>query len=107
DARILGGDEEARLTYLGAVHGRPRQDETLVVDIGGGSTELVVGAGSDVSWYASLQAGTVRHTERYIQHDPVETSELEELSGDVQALIDEALRGSDFVRARHGIGVAG
>ena len=49
DARILDGEDEARLTYLGANHDRPARDETLVVDIGGGSTELVVGRGDDVS----------------------------------------------------------
>jgi exopolyphosphatase/guanosine-5'-triphosphate,3'-diphosphate pyrophosphatase len=107
DARVLSGDDEARLTYLGAAHERPEADDTLVVDIGGGSTELVVGSGSDVSWHASLQAGTVRHTERHIGHDPAEQTELEALANDVRSLIDKALTGSDFARARAGIGVAG
>ena len=107
NARVLSGDDEARLTYLGAVHERPPQDEILVVDIGGGSTELVVGSGPDVSWHASLQAGTVRHTERHVQHDPADAGELELLADDVRGLIDEALAGSDFASARHGIGVAG
>ena len=107
DARVLTGDDEARLTYVGATHGRPPDDETLVVDIGGGSTELVVGRAADVSFHASLDAGTVRHTERHVQHDPAEPAELEELATDVQHLIDGALRGSDFARAGRGIGVAG
>jgi len=107
DTRILDGDEEARLTYLGANHDRPPGDDTLVVDIGGGSTELVVGRGDDVSFHASLDAGTVRHTERHVQHDPAEAAELEDLANDVQHLIDEALTGSDFVHASAGIGVAG
>lgn len=106
-ARVLSGDDEARLTYLGAVHERRAQDETLVVDIGGGSTELVVGSGEDVAFHASLQAGTVRHTERHLRHDPAEAAELEALAGDVRGLIDEALAGSAFASARHGIGVAG
>ena len=107
DGRVLSGDDEARLTYLGAVHERPPAADTLVVDIGGGSTELVVGAGSDVAFHASLQAGTVRHTERHLRHDPAGADELEALAGDVRALIDGALSGSDFARARRGIGVAG
>jgi len=107
DAQTLDGTDEARLTYLGAIHERPPTAETLVVDIGGGSTELVIGTGRDISFHASLQAGTVRHTERHIQHDPAEASELEELAGDVQHLIDKALRGSDFAHAGSGIGVAG
>ena len=79
----------------------------LVVDIGGGSTELVIGSGSEVSFHASLQAGTVRHTERHISHDPAEQGELEALANDVRTLIDGVLKGSDFAHARAGIGVAG
>ncbi|HYH62573.1 MAG TPA: Ppx/GppA phosphatase family protein [Solirubrobacterales bacterium] len=107
NARILSGDDEARLTYQGACHGRSVAEETLVVDIGGGSTELVVGSGPEVSFHASLNAGTVRHTERHISHDPAEQTELETLANDVRSLIDKALAGSDFARARKGIGVAG
>ncbi|MDQ3728935.1 MAG: Ppx/GppA family phosphatase [Actinomycetota bacterium] len=106
-ARVLSGDDEARLTYLGAIHDRPATEGALVIDIGGGSTELVVGSGSDVAWHASLDAGTVRHTERHLTHDPAEQTELETLANDVRSLIDGALAGSDFVRAKTGIGVAG
>jgi len=107
DARILGGAEEARLTYLGACAEREPRDKTLVIDIGGGSTELVVGDGEHVGFYASLQAGTVRHTERHLSHDPPEPAELEELAKDVTALIDEALEESALAQASGGIGVAG
>jgi exopolyphosphatase / guanosine-5'-triphosphate,3'-diphosphate pyrophosphatase len=107
DARILDGAEEARLTYVGACAERPRADKTLVVDIGGGSTELIVGDGSEVGFYASLQAGTVRHTERHITHDPPEAAELEELAADVQVQIDESLHGAALAQAHGGVGVAG
>ncbi len=107
DARVLTGDDEARLTYWGAIHDRSAADETLVVDIGGGSTELVIGRGHEVSFHASLDAGTVRHTERHVQHDPAEATELEDLANDVQHLLDQALAGSDFAHAEAGIGVAG
>ena len=107
DARILSGDDEARLTYLGTVHERAHIEDTLVVDIGGGSTELVIGSGSEVSFHASLNAGTVRHTERHISHDPASQGELETLANDVRLLIDGVLEGSDFARAQAGIGVAG
>jgi exopolyphosphatase / guanosine-5'-triphosphate,3'-diphosphate pyrophosphatase len=107
DARILDGAAEARLTYLGACAEQEPDDETLVIDIGGGSTELVLGDGAEVSFYASLQAGTVRHTERHITNDPPTAGELEELANDVQSLIDEALAGSALARADDGVGVAG
>ena len=106
-ARVLSGDDEARLTYLGALHGRPPEADTLVVDIGGGSTELVVGRGNDVSFHASLDAGTVRHSERHVHHDPPEAAELEELANDVRRLIGAALDGADYTSAQRGIGVAG
>ena len=107
DAEILDGAEEVRLTYLGAYAERPPASKTMVVDIGGGSTELVIGDGADVGFYASLQAGTVRHTERYITHDPPQAAELEELAGDVRSLIDAALEGEALAQASFGIGVAG
>lgn len=107
DAEILDGAEEARLTYLGACAERPPTPKTLVVDIGGGSTELVVGDGPEVGFYASLQVGTVRHTERHVTHDPPTAGELEELASDVQALIGRGLEGAALAQANLGIGVAG
>jgi exopolyphosphatase / guanosine-5'-triphosphate,3'-diphosphate pyrophosphatase len=103
--RVLDGSEEARLTYLGATSESLPREPTLVVDIGGGSTELVVGRGSEISFHDSLQAGVVRHSERYITGDPPGASELEELATDVRGLIEGAL--VPGVEAAHGIAVAG
>jgi exopolyphosphatase/guanosine-5'-triphosphate,3'-diphosphate pyrophosphatase len=58
--RLLSGDEEARLTYRGVTAGRSLEDGTLVVDIGGGSTELIL-----ADRHASLEIGCVRMTERF------------------------------------------
>jgi exopolyphosphatase/guanosine-5'-triphosphate,3'-diphosphate pyrophosphatase len=107
DAKILTGEEEARLTYLGAVTDRPAADGTLVIDIGGGSTELVVGSGDEVSFHTSLQVGTVRHTERYIRHDPPSAPELEALAEDVRKLIFAELAAAEFFDIQIGIAVAG
>jgi exopolyphosphatase/guanosine-5'-triphosphate,3'-diphosphate pyrophosphatase len=103
--RVLDGEEEARLTYMGATLERAPSDSTLVVDIGGGSTELVVGTGSEISFRASLQAGVVRHSERHLASDPPTAVELESLATDVRGLIEAATR--DGVHARTGIAVAG
>ena len=107
DSRILDGDEEARLTYRGACSDRESVDDTLVVDVGGGSTELIVGSGADVTSAASLQCGTVRHTERYLRSDPPGTAQLEDLAADVQGLIDAELPAESRPDARIGIAVAG
>jgi exopolyphosphatase / guanosine-5'-triphosphate,3'-diphosphate pyrophosphatase len=106
-ARVLDGEEEARLTYRGATLERPPREPTAVVDIGGGSTELIVGNGERIAFHASLQAGVVRHTERHISTDPPTASELEALADDVRALIDGALTGNREAHATAGIAVAG
>ncbi len=78
-----------------------------MIDIGGGSTEMIVGSGEEIAFHASLQAGVVRHTERHISADPPTAVELEALAADVRALIDDALAGHDEARARPAIAVAG
>jgi exopolyphosphatase/guanosine-5'-triphosphate,3'-diphosphate pyrophosphatase len=107
DARVLGGEEEARLTYLGATAGRPPSAPTLVIDIGGGSTELIAGSGDEVTFHTSLQAGVVRHTERHISTDPPTATELEDLASDVWGLMSEALGPHPEAHAERGIAVAG
>jgi exopolyphosphatase / guanosine-5'-triphosphate,3'-diphosphate pyrophosphatase len=63
--RMLGGDEEALTTFRGVAAGRPVDEKTLVVDIGGGSTELIVGGPAGVESHQSLDIGSVRLTERF------------------------------------------
>jgi exopolyphosphatase / guanosine-5'-triphosphate,3'-diphosphate pyrophosphatase len=104
-ARVLDGEEEARLTYLGATSEALPTEPTLVVDIGGGSTELIVGSGTEISFHDSLQVGVVRHTERHIVSDPPTAGEMEALATDVRGPIEESLRSG--IEARQGIAVAG
>jgi exopolyphosphatase/guanosine-5'-triphosphate,3'-diphosphate pyrophosphatase len=104
-ARVLDGEEEARLTYLGATSETSPEVPTLVIDIGGGSTELIVGEERDIEWHTSLQAGVVRHTERHLVSDPPAPVELEELADDLRGLIEAATAGAP--RAVTGIAVAG
>jgi exopolyphosphatase / guanosine-5'-triphosphate,3'-diphosphate pyrophosphatase len=106
-ARVLDGEEEARLTYLGATCEHTPVEPTLVVDIGGGSTELIVGTGEEIAFHTSLQAGVVRHSERHIATDPPTALELEALAADVRALIGNAISGQPGAAAETGIAVAG
>ncbi|SMC29701.1 exopolyphosphatase [Andreprevotia lacus DSM 23236] len=63
---IIDGHEEARLIYLGAAHSlTDARDPRLVIDIGGGSTEIIVGRGFDAHWMASIQLGCVTWSQRY------------------------------------------
>jgi exopolyphosphatase/guanosine-5'-triphosphate,3'-diphosphate pyrophosphatase len=101
DARTISGDEEARLTFLGATAGRNDDRETVVIDIGGGSTEYVVGrAGQDPGFHTSTQMGSVRFTERFLKSDPPAQSELQELAEAVRRTVPD-------VTADHAIAVAG
>jgi exopolyphosphatase / guanosine-5'-triphosphate,3'-diphosphate pyrophosphatase len=75
DARTISGDEEARLTFLGATSGRNDDGESVVIDIGGGSTEYVVGRpGHDPTFHVSTQMGSVRFTERFENLDEMATA---------------------------------
>ena len=101
DARTISGDEEARLTFLGATGGRNDDRETVVIDIGGGSTEYVVGRpGEDPTFHTSTQMGSVRFSERFLKSDPPAQRELQDLAEEVRAMVPEA-------SAEHAIAVAG
>jgi exopolyphosphatase / guanosine-5'-triphosphate,3'-diphosphate pyrophosphatase len=107
DARLLTGEEEANLTYLGATAHRPAEGPTLVFDIGGGSTELIVGSGGRVDFHTSLQAGTIRQSERHLTTDPPDPHELEDLAADIRNQIDRAIAAEPGAKAARAIAVAG
>jgi exopolyphosphatase/guanosine-5'-triphosphate,3'-diphosphate pyrophosphatase len=109
EPHVLKGDDEARLTFLGATSDRDHSDltPTLVVDIGGGSTELVLGAGTDISFHVSTQAGVVRQTERHLHHEPPSQEEQQELTDDVEAILEKAVPREQRQAAKHLIAVAG
>jgi exopolyphosphatase / guanosine-5'-triphosphate,3'-diphosphate pyrophosphatase len=106
---ILTGDQEAELTFLGATSDRDPEDQTptLVVDIGGGSTETVVGTGRRAEFHVSNQAGVVRMTERHIHTDPPTEAEIDEVREDVAAILDGNVPREWRDKVRHGIAVAG
>jgi exopolyphosphatase/guanosine-5'-triphosphate,3'-diphosphate pyrophosphatase len=109
DARILTGDEEAQLTFLGATAGRPAGGEpTFVLDIGGGSTEFVVGVPGDTPrFHVSTQAGAVRQTERHVTHDPPAPDELQAMAEEVRGIVEQAVPEEIRRSTTAGIGVAG
>ena len=93
DPRTISGDEEARLTFLGATSERNDDGESVVIDIGGGSTEYVVGRpGHDPEFHVSTQMGSVRFTERF--------EDLEEMAAAVGETVPD-------VSVDQGIAVAG
>ena len=123
DARVLRGEEEAQLTFLGAMSGRAprshddggrgdggdgdRQGPTVVIDVGGGSTEFIVGAGTTAGFHVSLQAGVVRMSERHIHSDPPSPEQLQALAADVRDTFVQGLSPAEREPVERGIAVAG
>jgi len=109
ETRMISGDEEARLSFLGATSDRPEGgDPLLVIDIGGGSTEFVLGTpGSDPTFHVSTSAGSVRQTERHLTDDPPTDDQLSAVAGEVAAIIEAELPREIRREAAAGIAVAG
>jgi exopolyphosphatase / guanosine-5'-triphosphate,3'-diphosphate pyrophosphatase len=106
---VLSGDEEARLTFLGATSERDpdEQTPTLVIDIGGGSTEFVIGVGREMSFHVSNQAGVVRQTERHLHSDPPTADEQAALAADVRETLSAGVPDRWRRDVGHAIAVAG
>jgi exopolyphosphatase/guanosine-5'-triphosphate,3'-diphosphate pyrophosphatase len=98
--RLLSGTEEAAMTLAGVASDGPLAPRTLVVDIGGGSTELVVVDGARVESAVSTEAGSVRLTERFLVSDPPLGEELAACEAHVRALLPR-------LAVENAIGVAG
>ncbi len=109
DARVLSGDEEAQLTFLGAMSDRDGSsvEQTVVIDIGGGSTEFIVGTDHRASFHVSVQAGVLRMSERHIHTDPPAPSELQDLAADTRAIFRNSLPAEQCAAVTCAIAVAG
>jgi exopolyphosphatase/guanosine-5'-triphosphate,3'-diphosphate pyrophosphatase len=99
--REVGGEDEADLTFRGVTSDTRLERPTLVLDIGGGSTELVVAGPDGVSSRRSLDLGSVRLTERFLHTDPPTDGELGACASHVSLALPESLEVADA------IGVAG
>lgn len=104
---VVSGTEEARLSFTGATGGLTKaQPPYLVVDLGGGSTELVRGTDT-VEQSISLDIGSVRMTERYLHSDPPTTDEANEALVAINAAFDEAEKVVDLTGIGTLVGLAG
>ncbi|MFI5492729.1 exopolyphosphatase [Actinoplanes sp. NPDC051859] len=106
DPEVITGDEEARLSFTGALHGLDAEPPYLVVDIGGGSTEFVVGF-REVKHAISVDIGCVRMTERHLHSDPPTPAEVAAAEKDITKAVDNALRAVSGHGAATLIGLAG
>ena len=107
EPEVISGEEEARLSFIGATKEFAQSDAPfLVVDIGGGSTEFVYGH-SDVEFAKSVNIGCVRMTERNIHSDPPKAEEIENARRDIQEAIAVAASVVPITQAKTLIAVAG
>jgi exopolyphosphatase / guanosine-5'-triphosphate,3'-diphosphate pyrophosphatase len=109
DARTISGAEEARLTFRGATASRPTGGpSTLVIDIGGGSTELVIGRPQgEPELDVSARAGSVRQTERHLEDDPPDPESLQALAAEVREIVTGEVPDALRADVEEGIAVAG
>jgi exopolyphosphatase/guanosine-5'-triphosphate,3'-diphosphate pyrophosphatase len=106
---LLGGDEEARLSFLGATSDLDADDGPfLVVDIGGGSTEFAVGSSGEPDGVLSTDIGCVRITEKFLHSDPPAPEELSQAFDVVRGHLDDVARVIPSVaEVRRFVGLAG
>ncbi|MFH8615226.1 exopolyphosphatase [Streptomyces sp. NPDC017979] len=106
EPEVITGDQEAELSFTGATGQLPGHEERLVVDIGGGSTEFVIGR-DRVEAARSVDIGCVRLTERHVRSDPPSAAELAAVRADVEAALDLAEETVPLRGARTLVGLAG
>lgn len=109
EPEVISGDEEAALSFAGATLGLDpglAPEPRLVVDIGGGSTEFVVG--DEAPWSSiSVDIGCVRMTERHLEGDPPSPAQVAAAQRDIDAAVSRAIDAVDARRARSLVGLAG
>jgi len=114
EARVISGDEEARVTFGGAVSGLALDAGNVAVfDIGGGSTEVVLGAidgagnAGAIAYAHSFDVGSVRLTERYVRSDPPAPEELRAIDAELARVFAAIPPSVRTERARAPVGIAG
>jgi len=113
EVKVISGEEEARLGFLGVVKGVEqsglvkKEDNILVVDIGGGSTELIVGNDSEILYSISLDIGAVRLHDKFVSEDPVALTEQQEIADYIRQIIKPEIDKLQTYDIKQIIGIGG
>lgn len=105
--RVIAGAEEARLSYMGAVTGEDPDKKVLVIDVGGGSTEFILGQGGNIFFSRSVDVGGVRLTERHISQQPVSAAEESLLVQKIRETLTPTVAEIQALGVDHAVAVAG
>ncbi len=103
---VVTGEEEAQLSFAGAMRGSGLPSPALVFDIGGGSTEFIRGAGQPEA-AVSVDMGCVRFTERFARTDPMSSAAMAAIRAEVDRLLDEVEQSVPLRGAESLVGLAG
>ena len=106
EPEVISGTEEAALAFAGATWGTSGSTARLVVDIGGGSTEFVLGVDRPTA-SCSVNIGCVRITERHLRSDPPTAAEIVAATADIDAALDEVEQSVPLSEAKEIVGLAG
>lgn len=94
---IISGEDEARLSFLAVSRDLKELSKSiLVIDVGGGSTEFILGKGERIEQWASLPLGSVRFTEQFLHSDPIQKREWEEMEKEIRKLLPQIPHPNDF-----------
>ena len=110
EVTIISGTEEAELGFKGVSKGLEKslkKERFVIIDIGGGSTELILGQGQQILYRKSFNVGVVRMTGKHITTDPVSPKEAEEMGADVRSILAEGIEAIKAYGPTVAIGIGG
>ena len=106
DVDIIDGEKESHLGFIGVLHGLENEEDILVIVIGGGSTEFIIGDKDGIKFAKSENVGALRMTEKFLKEDPVNENEFKDMSNFISNEIKYTLEHikNDKVKKLVGIG---
>ncbi|MGL4796447.1 MAG: Ppx/GppA phosphatase family protein [Paraclostridium sp.] len=107
DVEIITGEEESHLGFIGVLQGLDDTDNILVIDIGGGSTEFILGDSSGIKYAKSENIGALRMTEKFLRQDPICESEFLKMSNFIEESIKETINTLKEKNIREIVGIGG
>jgi exopolyphosphatase/guanosine-5'-triphosphate,3'-diphosphate pyrophosphatase len=89
---VISGEKEAELGFAGVIYGNmSKSQDILVIDIGGGSTEFIIGVGNEIKYRTSIDVGAVRMTDKHISTDPISDDEFNNLAQNIEKILRDVI----------------
>ena len=107
DVDIISGEEESNLGFIGVLQGLDDTNNILVLDIGGGSTEFILGDESGIKYAKSENVGALRMTEKFLVTDPICENEFEDMSDFIEETINDTINILKEKNIRQIVGIGG